>query len=83
MIWNDERDLTVSDLYEISQTTGTLEKCPVILSDESTCGTALQVMVTNTIIGDNYGAWPEVGVYFDCGHTFADMEMSIRMAEYI
>ena len=79
-----KRVLTVSDLYEISfKTTGTLKRCPVILSDESTCGTELQVMTTYTIIGDDYGAWPEVGVFFDCGHTFAQMEMSIKMSEYI
>ena len=79
----------MSDLYEISQNTKALKTCPVIIQNDedspeyNICGAVLQPMVTTTIIGDDYGSWPEIGVYFDCGHTFAQMATSLKYAEYI
>jgi hypothetical protein len=73
----------VSDLYEISRTTGVLTQCPVILADESTCGKDLDVVVTNTIVGDDYGSAPQVRVDFVCGHSLQEMEISILMSEFV
>jgi hypothetical protein len=73
----------MSELYEISRTTGVLTQCPVILADESTCGKDLEVVVTNTIIGDDYGSAPRVMVDFFCGHTLLEMETSILMSEFV
>lgn len=79
------------DLHEISQDTQALTNCPVLLytedseeaSDVVACNATLQPMMTRTIIGDDYGEFPQYGVYFDCGHTFAQMEESLKWSEYL
>ena len=85
----------MNEIYEISQNTHPLNFCPVIVfkgtdevdtedeADYEACGTVLQVMMTRTIVGDDYGEWPQIGVYFDCGHTLAQMEQSLKYGDTI
>ena len=82
-----------SELQEISQTTQELKNCPVLIQEHDPldpesvgyvlCNAFLQPMLTRTIIGDDYGEMPQYGVYFDCGHTFKEMEESLKWSEYV
>ena len=85
----------MSDIHDLSQETRSLATCPVIVyrgteevdteieEDYEECGCTLQVMATRTIVGDDYGSWPEIRVYFDCGHTLFQMEQALRYGEYM
>ena len=83
----------MSNLYEISQNTEPLKTCPVLIKQHDPldpesfgyvpCGTTLEVMVTRTVMGDDYGELSQYGVYFDCGHTLKEMEEHLLHSEYI
>lgn len=63
--------------------TVTLTKCPVWVPNEKhddyvPCNSNLTLGVTTEIIGDDYGSWPVMRVQFTCGHTFLEMENSLK-----
>lgn len=77
------------DIRELSATTVEIDTCPVLIPDDSeedgfiTCGARLQVLFTKTVVGDDYGSWPEFLFGFPCDHTFEDMKKSARIAEFV
>lgn len=76
-----------TEIRTLNQVTFTITKCPVLLeSDEGVayfCNEDLEVVVDKAIIGDDYGSWPEYGVYFKCGHTLEQMKNSYRYGDQI
>ncbi len=61
--------------------------CPAFVEDEHglpvQCGQRLNVVVTNNLIGDDYGSWRQYSVEFQCGHSLEDMENGLRYADQI
>lgn len=64
-----------------------LTVCPALVvsdaGDPVPCEAELRVVLTADLRGDDYGSWTEYWVGFACGHTLADMEAGLRMAEYV
>lgn len=63
-----------------------IEKCPAftaIFGDPEVCGQPLVVKVYREVRGDDFGEFTNYGVGFACGHTVADMQDGLRMAEYV
>lgn len=61
-------------------------KCPAftaIFGDPEVCGQPLVLKVYREVRGDDYGEVTNHSVGFACGHTTADMEAGLRMAEYV
>lgn len=65
----------------------TLTTCPtfVIGDDELPveCGAEIRVVARREVVGDDYGSWSVFDVSFECGHTLADMQKSLRHADEI
>jgi|WetSurSiteA1Bulk_404760.scaffolds.fasta_scaffold125090_2 hypothetical protein len=60
--------------------------CPVLVASEERyveCGWSLDPICVKTIRGDDYGSWGEYRIGFECGHSFKDMEDSMRASEVI
>lgn len=75
------------DIATLASDNATIAKCPtfVVGPDDlpMPCDAPLHVTLTREVIGDDYGSWSTYSVGFECGHSFADMESSLRHADEI
>jgi hypothetical protein len=77
----------VSEVETLSHKESVLNFCPVLVytgkspefgPEHEACNQELRVIVTNEIVGDDYGSWETVYTSFECGHTLQDMQQSIQ-----
>lgn len=76
-----------TEIRDLSSETTEIVACPAFIinddGDAENCGMPLTVMITTTIRGDDYGSWPHYSAYFACGHSFEDMEVSLKYKDQI
>lgn len=75
-----------TEIRDLKQDTIEIVGCPVLMDRDGeieNCGMELNVLVTKTIRGDDYGSWVEYQVGFPCGHTFKDMERALKYEEFM
>lgn len=71
----------MTEIEDLKTDTGQIRACPVLMADTLRCGALLDVVVTTTVRGDDYGSWTEYDVHFACGHSFDQMRSTLRHEE--
>lgn len=81
----------MNEVHTISDNVSELKNCPVLITvtdpedhrDYEVCGSELKPKLHFSIVGDDYGEWPYYHIEFDCGHTFTQMEESLKYGEFL
>lgn len=76
----------MSEISVISEQSRIITQCPVFEDEDGLpvpCNRDLVVIAATRFIGDEYGSWPVYDVYFECGHSFEAMKISLRHADEV